>query len=435
MRSRVTTAGLLVAALVAGLHAQQPTIDELLTQAEANIREVRARLTIPPPPSAPLVLYPGDALPTLLAALPEGAIVRVDPLFTYAGAVTITKPVSLIGPLGLGRVSETETLPSIIGPFTVAAPGVYLEAIQFTNPNVDQAIVTLQGAGTILHRVRVLGDPVKGQRRGIAGNAPNVTVRHSFVDYIFHVQDAQAFIAWDSPGPFTLDDNTFSASGQSVMFGGADASSEANIPSDIMLTHSTLTKRLEWKGKAGLTVKNAFELKNARRVHVEGNIIERSWRNGQTGFLVVLTPRNQDGKNPYAVVEDVRITKNQIRDGAALVQILGRDSLHPSQPLRRVTMTDNHVTGIDPVAWNGGDPRLLLIVNGSEDVTITGNSVDGQNIRTGLALSGDANPSTNLMFTGNRFPHVQYKILGERDWHTMISGASVVSVAANTWAP
>ena len=42
-------------------------------------------------------------------------------------------------------------------------------------------------------------------------------------------------------------------------------------------------------------MKNSFELKNARRVLVEGNVFEHVWAAAQTGFAVLFTTRNQGG--------------------------------------------------------------------------------------------------------------------------------------------
>ena len=57
-------------------------------------------------------------------------------------------------------------------------------------------------------------------------------------------------------------------------------------------------------------MKNLFELKNARRVLVEGNLMEYVWQEAQIGYAILLTPRNQDGKAPWVTIEDVTIRRN-----------------------------------------------------------------------------------------------------------------------------
>ena len=53
-------------------------------------------------------------------------------------------------------------------------------------------------------------------------------------------------------------------------------------------------KPAAWRASAW-TVKNLFELKNAQRVLVDGNVLERNWPQAQNGYSILLTPRNQDG--------------------------------------------------------------------------------------------------------------------------------------------
>ena len=88
------------------------------------------------------------------------------------------------------------------------------------------------------------------------------------------------------------------------MFGGNDPSIPNLVPSNITIRRNLISKPLAWRSQTW-TVKNLVELKNARSVTVEGNTIENNWAAGQTGYAVVLTPRNQDGGAPWSVVRDV----------------------------------------------------------------------------------------------------------------------------------
>src|SRR5207247_2173657 len=77
-----------------------------------------------------------------------------------------------------------------------------------------------------------------------------------------------------------------------------------------------LFKPLSWKighpTYAGRpwSVKNIFELKNARRVLVEGNLFEHNWRHDQNGFAILFTVRNQGGAAPCCPVEAVTFRNN-----------------------------------------------------------------------------------------------------------------------------
>jgi hypothetical protein len=89
-------------------------------------------------------------------------------------------------------------------------------------------------------------------------------------------------------------------------------------------------------------VKNLFELKSGRRVWVEGNVFEHSWRDGQVGFAILLTPLDQDGRSAWSgVVEDVMLTNNIVRGAASGIQLK-----HYRTPVRRVTVRNNLFTGL-----------------------------------------------------------------------------------------
>ncbi|HXG68508.1 MAG TPA: hypothetical protein VNO70_25660, partial [Blastocatellia bacterium] len=62
------------------------------------------------------------------------------------------------------------------------------------------------------------------------------------------------------------------------------------------------------------TVKNVFELKYGRRVLVEANILEYSWKPDQDGYGFLIKTANQDGgvNGNWAVTEDVTIRHNKV---------------------------------------------------------------------------------------------------------------------------
>ena len=60
-------------------------------------------------------------------------------------------------------------------------------------------------------------------------------------------------------------------------------------------------------------MKNSFELKNAQDVLVEGNVFENLWVADQPGYPILFTPRNQNGKAPWVVVQRVMFRNNLVR--------------------------------------------------------------------------------------------------------------------------
>jgi hypothetical protein len=160
-------------------------------------------------------------------------------------------------------------------------------------------------------------------------------------------------------------------------------------------------------------VKNIFELKNARRVLVEGNLMEHVWREAQSGYAVLLTPRNQDGKAPWTLVEDVTFRRNIVRHAGGALQITGEDTNFPSGSTRRVKIVDNLFYDIDAAAW-GGSGAFVMIGEGPSDITIEHNTID----QTGniiLAFGGtQAAPKriTGFVFRNNLIRHNEFGVIG-----------------------
>jgi hypothetical protein len=121
-------------------------------------------------------------------------------------------------------------------------------------------------------------------------------------------------------------------------------------------------------------VKNLFELKNARRVLVEGNLFETHWQDAQPGYAIVFTPRGEGGAAPWAVVEDVTFRYNVVRNVAAVFNFLARDNNGASGPLRRVKIADNLFYGVDRSAW-GGNGTFLQIGEGPAEISVEHNTI------------------------------------------------------------
>jgi len=188
---------------------------------------------------------------------------------------------------------------------------------------------------------------VNKSRVGILLSANHAFVINSRIENIKDRADAQAVLVYTSRGPIHIENNFLEATGENIMIGGADTSIDQLVPSDITILRNHMTKRLEWNAHhpsySGVDwdIKNLFELKNARRVLLQSNILENNWLDKQTGYAILLTPRNQDGGNPWAEVKDVTIENNIIRNTGRLFNLLGEDYLQPSETCERVTIRNN----------------------------------------------------------------------------------------------
>jgi len=130
-------------------------------------------------------------------------------------------------------------------------------------------------------------------------------------------------------GTFKIVNNFLEASGENVFFGGSGATVN---PTDIEIRRNHLYKPMLWREgdpayKPSPTgdpyiVKNNFELKNAQRVLFEGNLLQGSWGGfTQSGFAILLTPKNQNNRCPKCQVTDVTIRYNKIRNVAGAFDI------------------------------------------------------------------------------------------------------------------
>jgi hypothetical protein len=170
--------------------------------------------------------------------------------------------------------------------------------------------------------------------------------------------DSQAIWGANGPGPFKIVNNYLEGAGENVMFGGDDAKIQGLVPSDIEFRRNHVSRPLAWRGV--WTVKNIFELKNAQRVLIEGNVFENNWADAQSGFAIVLTPRNQGGDNPWAVVRDVVFRNNVLRRSASAISILGTDNLQRSEPARNIVILNNLIEEIDRSLYGGHGLGIMI---------------------------------------------------------------------------
>jgi hypothetical protein len=286
-----------------------------------------------------------------------------------------------------------------------------------------------------LDRVIITGDVSVGQKRGISVNAAHVTIANSDIrDIKAAGQDSQAIAGWNTPGPITIRNNYLEAAGENIIFGGAHINIPNVIPSDIIVEDNFLTKDPKWRDTSW-TVKNLFELKNARRVLVRRNVMEYNWSGGQTGYAVVLTPRNSSGLTPWVVIEDVEFSSNVIRSVGSGFNILGHDDTAQSGQLARLLIRNNLAYDVHAGTWGGsgtfvqlgGEPRNITIDHNT--VLHTGHVVlfySGSYINSsGNRVTGG--PITGFVFTNNMAKHNAYGIFG--------SGQSTGTVSLAYYAP
>lgn len=291
------------------------------------------------------------------------------------------------------------------------ADGVFLHALVQLGHD-DVGVETLPHH-LIFDRCYLHGDATRGGRRGIAMNSRQTAVIDSYLsDFKERGADSQAIAGWNGDGPFKIANSYLEAAGENIMFGGADPTIRDLVPADIEIRQNHLAKPMSWKigheafAGAEWTIKNLFELKNARRVLVDGNLFEYNWPQAQNGFAILFTVRNQDGRAPWSTVQDVVFANNVVRHVAAGVNMLGRDDNYPSQRLERLEIRNNLFLDVGG-SWGSG--RLFQLLDGTSDVLIDHNTA----LQTGGLLSGgDDAPHTGFRFENNITLHNRHGIAG-----------------------
>jgi hypothetical protein len=198
------------------------------------------------------------------------------------------------------------------------------------------------------------------------------------------------------------------------MFGGGTPTIRGMVPSDITVRRNVFTKPLSWRGERW-SVKNAFELKNARRVLIEGNLFEHVWAGGQNGYAVLFTVRSESGAAPWAVVEDITFRFNIIRKAGAAINVVGHDDKGASGQVSRLSISNNLVYAIDHGVY-GGNGDFVQLGAQPRDITIERNTVlhTGIAVRlyTGRTPSGTGDVA-GFVFRDNVLRHNQYGVKGE----------------------
>jgi hypothetical protein len=281
---------------------------------------------------------------------------------------------------------------SASGPIVFASGANYyrligLEVTRAAFPAPVYSLIQFKGPADhlVFDRLWVHGTAQDETARGIGLGGTYVAIVDSFFTDFHCVSgtgsctDAQAIAGGggnDPMGPYKIVDNFLEASGENILFGGGAATA---TPADIEIRQNYMFKPLTWmKGQAGYVggtngnpfiVKNLLELKNAQRVLVDGNIMEYSWGGfSQSGFAILLTPKNQAGSNgsnlcPICQVTDVTIRYNSIRHVGNGLQIANALSDNGGAPLdgQRYSIHDLVIDDMDGKKYNNGASQFAQV--------------------------------------------------------------------------
>jgi hypothetical protein len=352
-----------------------------------------------------------------LASLPEGRRVRPSDAQFMARLVTPSNDEEPIGTAAgtagwrlAGLEITTASAVTTIGRLVRFGDG---SSAQNTTASVPQNLV--------LDRSYVHAGPTVDVRRCVDLQSGHSAIIHSYLSECHSVGfDAQAIANWNGPGPYKIVDNYLEGSGENVMFGGAPTFVPGQVAADIEIRRNHFFKPLSWKqddpSYAGTpwSVKNLFEIKQARRVHFEGNVLENSWVEAQVGFAILM---KSDGASFPS--SDIMIKHNIVRGAANGINIAGTAAV-----ISRVAVVNNLLIDIGSTKW---DPRqenggLFQIMNVT-DATLLHNT----GVAPNYMISLDGAPSPRLTVLDNVMSQGTYGLKG--------SGKSVGTPSLAFYAP
>jgi len=316
------------------------------------------------------------------------------------------------------------------GPITFS-PGanhyrlIGLEVTRTASSASVNALIQFQGSADrlVFDRVWIHGTAQDETVRGIMlGASRRVAIVDSFFSDFHCISrsgswvDAQTIVGGigEGPmGPYKIVNNFLEASGENLLFGGGGATA---TPQDIEVRHNHMFKPLTWmNGQNGYTggtsgnpfiIKNLFELKNAQRVLLEGNILENCWGGfTQVGFAILLTPKNPGGC-PSCQVTDVTIRYNSISHVGGGLQIANVPSDRGvALDGQRYSIHDTVIDDIDGAKYNGpGEFAQISMDGGAPLQNVTINHVTAFPLRALFFIGArvaSGGPMKNFVFTNS----------------------------------
>lgn len=266
----------------------------------------------------------------------------------------------------------------------------------------------------VFDRVWIHGSPSMNVQNSLIMNSSYTSLIDSYVDDSHYIgTESHAIVGWNGPGPFKIVNNELQGAGINILFGGADPSIAGLVPSDIEIRKNHFFKPLTWKpdeptyGGQHWSVKNLLEIKQGKRLSIDGNIFENSWADAQEGWAV----RFVLGSDLYADISDITFTNNIVRHAAYGLDICGNCST-AAYVIRDVLIQNNLFYDITANRWSpgyGGAGWALMYRSGAQNIQTIHNTFD--NAGTFVVFTGNA--GSGLVMKENIANHGSYGVNGD----------------------
>lgn len=277
----------------------------------------------------------------------------------------------------------------------------YSDATQTTLAQVPRNLV--------IARSYIHGSPTMKTARCVTLNSGATAIVDNWLSDCRHSdKDSQGLWGSNGPGPFTIINNHVEGGHQALFFGGASPNIPGLTPSDIYATRNHFTRPLSWRCSgprqpdglasclAGETrTKTLIEVKHARRMLLEGNVIENVWSDAQDGFGILLKAEDQDGRARWTTARDLTLRNNLIRRVANGFNLSASPGWAPiDSGAARITITGNLIESFGM----GGEERAYQFA-GITDATVAHNTTLNTKSTQFISLTGGV--SNRFTFDAN----------------------------------
>lgn len=124
----------------------------------------------------------------------------------------------------------------------------YGDIISLGSGASDQSSLAQVSHHLVLDRLYIHGDPVAGQKRGIALHSGDTTVTGCYIADIKGAGlDTQAVMGYNGPGPYRITNNYLEGAGENFLLGGASPFILNLVPSNVEFRHNYVAKPLAWR--------------------------------------------------------------------------------------------------------------------------------------------------------------------------------------------
>jgi hypothetical protein len=385
--SRVcTTAGQLITALADCGNGTLVGGDEIVLTAGAPYSNTGTVFTIPARPNGftGLITIRTSGLSSLPAV---GTRVQPSdaanmPQLKATNSVAILQTAASANASGYVFIGIEFVLDSAYAATAGDAPGPYQGQtnngiVRFGWGDSTQNDSTLVPRNLHLDRCYIHGHDLGNLVRGVNLNCADSVARDCYFAQV-HANNTQASAigAWNGPGPWLWENCYFEAAAENTIVGGTDPAIPLLVPADLTVRRCHYRKLDKWKspgepvaGANAWDVANLFELKNCRRVLVEGCVLEGSWADVQTGYAFNLKSVNQAGGATQSTVQDVTVRYCIVRNIGAFLNLSGHDPNYTPNHLTRIRFEHCLVHDMGLGLYTG-DQNWLQIQSGCYDLTI-----------------------------------------------------------------